>query len=80
MRYLLDISFVMSSMFCIFGHCCILTWGVMGCLFVLLVFVNFSITVAYISTESTPPCLMLSYLYFPCVAIFCFYCCCKIGV
>ena len=88
MRYLLEISFVMSSIFCI-------SWALLlirtissmysrhpnlGCdvLFVftpssyLLISSDISsITVAYISTESTPPCLMLSLIFISLVLPYC---------
>ena len=80
MRYLLEISFVMSNIFCIsWALLLIRTTSSMysihpnlGCdvLFVftpssylLISSAISSITVAYISTESTPPCLMLSLIF-----------------
>ena len=80
MQYLLEISFVMSSIFCIsWALLLIRTTSSMysrhpslGCdvLFVftpssylLISSAISSITVAYISTESTPPCLMLSLIF-----------------
>ena len=75
-RYLLGISFVMFSMFCIPMELLLIRttssmyrmYPNLGCVvfvftprsYLLIYSAISSITVAYISTESTPPCLMLS--------------------